>query len=204
MRGSSSLCVALALLGACRPASPALLLGASLSDAFQPARPLRCPPLIVASANVASVQKVGEDSIGGEKKFMGGPFQILFEVGKEAAEKVRRVMGQEEVEPEEKAAIRADKEAFREVRRAVLLSALYSGICVESLTMNSKPSAMRPEPHVSNRARPFQLKQQFALDRMLNTAAEKGYSREIERLVPSPATPPPPRLSQAGEESRAP
>ena len=65
--------------------------------------------------------------------------------------------------------------------------------------MNSKPSAMRPEPHVSNRARPSQLKQQFALDRMLNTAAEKGYSREIERLVPSPANTPSPRLSQAGE-----
>ena len=77
MRGSSTLCVALALLGACRPASPALLLGASLSDAFQPARPLRCTPLIVASANV----ELGEGAIGGEKKFMGGPFTILYQVG---------------------------------------------------------------------------------------------------------------------------
>ncbi|KAJ1474542.1 ankyrin repeat-containing domain protein [Baffinella frigidus] len=118
MRGIfSSLYLALALLCGCREASPALL-GASLSEAFRPAPlrsvGLRCHPLLVASADSSVMQTVGGEEIGAEQKFMGGPFQILFEVGKEAAAKVRSVMVRDDVDSEEKAALKTEKEAYRQ------------------------------------------------------------------------------------------
>lgn len=46
---------------------------------------------------------------------------------------------------------------------------------------------MRPRPHVTDRARVSQALQHYDMNQMLGAAAENGYSREIERLVRSPA-----------------